>query len=75
MITCDDASNLLARGVRARGVLLSARRRDDELVGGEREFRADSALRRGRCRREQTFAPLALGGMRVFGRERAYQLP
>ena len=60
---------------RARGVLLTARRRDDELVGCEHEFRGDTFARLwvGHC--DQTLASLVLGCARLFRRKGERRIP
>src|ERR1043165_4664247 len=75
VVAGDDRAHFLAGGVRARGILLAARGRDDELIRREREFAADAFLRRRRGGGEQTRATFLFCRARVFGREGADGLP
>ena len=60
VVAGDDGANFVARRVRPRRFLETARRRDDILVARENQFRGD-AFTRGRIRlHEQARAPFAL---------------
>ena len=60
MVPRDHRAHFVAGRARARGILEAASRRDDELVGGQHQFRRETPLGLGYGLRQQAPAPVQL---------------
>src|SRR5437868_2504067 len=67
MVARDHGANFVTGGVSPRGLFESTSRRDDKLIGGERQFGAHAATCLWRRVVEKTGAALTFGSERLLG--------
>ena len=76
VVAGDDGADLIARGMRARGIFGASDRRDQKLIGGQHQLGSRRLLRarRGRVRKQSAAPPLLLAVERLLRSQGAHTI-